>query len=298
MISQEEFFIPLTESFNFMRTNSDTIVVGDDVYDSDGASYILILGIIECKRISIDKVTTLDVSTCFGDSTGSIHLYVTGGFGEPYQYSFDNGLTYNDDAYLDNLPVGDYKIVVSDRENCTHPGDLQTINQPEPLLVELVSSSGTSTNVDGEIVVAASGGSGPYTFTLQPGGLEQGFGTFSIAPGDEGFYFVEVTDTQNCGPVSTDSIGIFVLSDGFDLSENGVKLYPNPTSGVITLEMPYDGTEATLEVLSLTGQVLVSRQVYSAGGVIHETIDLSNLSKGMYMIRVEGQTLRSGVVVN
>jgi len=285
-------------TFNLMRTNSDTIVIGDDIYDSDGASYILILGIIECQRISIDKVTTLDVSTCFGDSTGSIHVYVTGGYGEPYQYSFDNGITYVDDAYLDNLSVGDYKIVVSDKENCSQSGNMETINQPEPLMVELVSSSGTTSEMDGEIVVAASGGSAPYIYTLQPGGVDQSVGTFSIAPGEEGLYLVEVTDAQNCGPVSTDTIGIFVLSDGLDLSEYGVKLYPNPTSGVITLEMPFNGAEATLEVLSLMGQVMMSHQVYSAGGVINETVDLSNLSKGMYMIRVEGQTLRSGVVVN
>ena len=78
----------------------------------------------------------------------------------------------------------------------------------------------------------------------------------------------------------------------------GVKMYPNPSSGVITLEMPFEGPEATLEVLSLTGQVMLSRQAFSNGGMINETIDLSELSKGMYMIRVDGQSLNSGVVLN
>ncbi len=62
--------------------------------------------------------------------------------------------------------------------------------------------------------------------------------------------------------------------------------------------MPFEGSEATLEVLNLTGQVIVSRQVYSSGGIINETFDISDLAKGMYMLRVDGQTLRSGVVVN
>ena len=66
----------------------------------------------------------------------------------------------------------------------------------------------------------------------------------------------------------------------------------------MTLEMPYVAMEATLEVLSLSGQVMISRQVYSSGGVIRETINVSDLAKGMYMLRIGGQTLRSGIVVN
>ncbi len=62
--------------------------------------------------------------------------------------------------------------------------------------------------------------------------------------------------------------------------------------------MPFEGAEATLEVLNLMGQVMVSRQVYANGGMINETFDISDLAKGMYMLRVAGQTLRSGVVVN
>ncbi len=67
---------------------------------------------------------------------------------------------------------------------------------------------------------------------------------------------------------------------------------------MITVEMPYEGFECSLEILSLAGQVVRSRQVYSSGGVIRETLDVSDLSKGMYMLRVDGQTLKSGIVVN
>jgi len=67
---------------------------------------------------------------------------------------------------------------------------------------------------------------------------------------------------------------------------------------MITLEMPYEASECTLEVLSLTGQVVINRKVYTTGGLLKETIDVSDLSKGMYLMRVDGQTLRSGIVVN
>ena len=67
---------------------------------------------------------------------------------------------------------------------------------------------------------------------------------------------------------------------------------------MITLELPYEAPECTLEVLSLTGQVIMSRKAFTNGGLLKETIDVSGLSKGMYIIRVDGQSLRSGVVVN
>ncbi len=246
----------------------------------------------------MDNVFPSDVLSCFGDSTGALEIQVAGGFGEPYQYSIDNGLTYFDDQRFLDLPAGEYEIVVLDRADCPENYGLVTINQPDTLMIELISSSDITTGADGSIVVAASGGTSPITYTLQPTGTVQGFGTYTFSAGDEGKYIVEVNDGQGCGPVAIDTIEIR-NAVGVDYSSIlDVKIYPNPTSGMITLEMPYEGSEFTLEVLSLTGQIVLSRQVYSTGGVLIETIDVSDLSKGMYMLRVDGKTLRSGIVVN
>ncbi len=285
--------------YTLMRTNSDLIVVGDSIYTSDGTSFYMVLGVIGCLPISVDNVIVSDVETCFGDSTGALQILATGGFGSPWQYSIDNGLSYQPDiAYFPDLPAGDYPVVVIDKENCAQPGPVISIVQPDTLMIELVSSSDITNDADGSIVVAASGGSSPYTYTLQPNGTIQGFGTYTFGIGDEGRYVVEVNDAQNCGPVAIDSIDIN-STVGVDYSSTlEVRIYPNPTSGMLTLEMPYEGSECILEVLSLTGQVVMSRQVYSIGGVLRETIDVSDLSKGMYMLRVAGQTLRSSIVVN
>ncbi|MEN8202178.1 MAG: T9SS type A sorting domain-containing protein [Bacteroidota bacterium] len=294
----KEFFKTEEEIYTLMRTDADRIIIGDSTYNSVGNPFYMILGVKGCLPISIDNVITQDVSTCYGDSKGAIRIFSTGGFGEPFTYSIDNGMTFSNNSYLDKLPAGDYQVVVKDKENCKKYGGVETIKQPDSLMIELVSTSGIAEDDYGVIVVAALGGLPPYTFTLQPGGVIQDFGTYTFAPGEEGEYVVEVNDAQNCGPVSTDTIAIIVLSDGVDLSELGVKLYPNPSSGAITLEMPFEGVECTIEVLSLTGQIMLSRQAFSNGGMINENIDLTNLSKGMYMIRVDGQTLKSGVVLN
>ncbi len=285
--------------YSVIRTDSDLLILGDSVYTSSNGKFYIAVGVIGCLPISVDNVIVSDVETCYGDSTGALQILATGGFGSPWQYSIDNGLSYQSDiAYFPDLPAGDYPVVVIDKENCAQPGPTVSVIQPDTLMIELVSSSDITNDADGSIVVAASGGTSPYTYTLQPTGTDQGFGTYTFSAGDEGKYIVELNDGQNCGPVAIDTIEIR-NTVGVDYSSIlDVKIYPNPTSGMITLEMPYEGSECMLEVLSLTGQVVMSRQVYSTGGVLRETIDVSDLSKGMYMLRVAGQTLRSSIVVN
>ncbi len=286
--------------YTLMRTNSDLLVLGDSIYTSDGTSFYMVLGVIGCQSISIDNIIKQDVNTCYGDSTGALQILATGGFGAPWKYSIDNGLSYQDIAYFGDLPAGDYAVVVIDAENCTQPGPVVSVGQPDTLKVQVITTQDITLEADGLIEVSATGGTSPYVFTLQPGGTPQVLGIFNFASGDSGLYVVEVNDLNNCGPAATDTIEIKDLTHvGFqDFSSMQLKVYPNPASGLITLEMPFDGVACSVELLSLTGQVVLSRQVYSSGSVIRETIDVSDLAKGMYMLRIDGQTLKSGIVVN
>ncbi len=76
-----------------------------------------------------------------------------------------------------------------------------------------------------------------------------------------------------------------------------MKVFPNPATDLVTIEMPMEASEITMEVLSLAGQVMMVHQAYTTGGVLRETLDVSDLAQGMYMLRVNGQTLKSAIVV-
>ena len=73
------------ELYTLMKTNSDQLLIGDSIYISDGSSYYMILGVIGCDPITIDNAIPTDVSTCYGDSTGSIQVSASGGFGAPWK---------------------------------------------------------------------------------------------------------------------------------------------------------------------------------------------------------------------
>ena len=156
----------------------------------------------------------------------------------------------------------------------------------------------------GTLTVIATGGiDDDYEFLLIPDIPElvnpSTIGSFSFALKDSGKYVVAVNNNENCGPSETDTVEINVVRtvdiEGFDGVV--VKMYPNPTSDFVTLEMPYDADECPLEVISMTGQVVLQQKIYPNSGMISEVIDLSKVPKGLYMIRIDGRSLKSAVVV-
>ncbi|TNF32374.1 MAG: hypothetical protein EP314_00105, partial [Bacteroidetes bacterium] len=84
------------------------------VTDDNGCSQDFSFDIIEPDPITISLAVT-DV-TCEGGSDGAIDLTVSGGTG-PYTYQwYPLGQTTED---IDNLPAGDYSVVVTDANGCT-----------------------------------------------------------------------------------------------------------------------------------------------------------------------------------
>jgi aminopeptidase-like protein len=133
--------------------------------------------------------TNVDV-LCFGNSTGSIDVSVSGGT-SPYTYNWGGGITTQDRT---GLAAGTYTVTVTDANNCTAKTVSATITQPPALVV-------TETNVDvlcfgnstGSIDVSVSGGTAPYTYNWGGGITTQDRSNLAA-----GTYTVTVTDANNC----------------------------------------------------------------------------------------------------
>ena len=57
--------------------------------------------------------------------------------------------TFND------LPAGEYSIMVVDKENCSQTGPTVTITEPDTLIIEVFSTSDITQEADGSIIVTA-----------------------------------------------------------------------------------------------------------------------------------------------
>ncbi|RPD39472.1 gliding motility-associated C-terminal domain-containing protein [Chitinophaga barathri] len=135
---------------------------------------------------------------CNGGTDGSITLSGTGGTA-PYTYLWGDGQTT---ATITNLAAGTYTCTITDSQGCTGVVNV-TITQPIAIAA-IVSQTDVDCNGNftGTAFVAASGGTGPYTYNWAPSG-----GTGSIATGlAAGVYTCTITDTRGCTGIATVTI--------------------------------------------------------------------------------------------
>ena len=79
--------------------------------------------------------------------------------------------------------------------------------------------------------------------------------------------------------------GIVSVNEEYTSSTVGV--YPNPTHGVVTLNINNEtATEFVVNIYNVTGALVSSTTFALNGGVLNENIDLSSYVNGIYMIRI------------
>jgi len=129
-------------------------------------------------------------------------------------YSVGNGVpdvTTNTNPYtFENLPEGEYIVFVVDQVGCSNSyiSNPVTITAPEPL-----SLGATLTNVsvlggsDGVIEVDATGGTGPFTATINGGSqMTSADGNFVFSGLSAGEYEIVVTDANGCEITTTQTL--------------------------------------------------------------------------------------------
>jgi gliding motility-associated-like protein len=145
------------------------------------------------------------VTSCWGDSTGAFTLHVTGGTGIK-EFSLQGG-PFQTDSTFNNLPGGDYNLVVRDAMGCTAPTTV-IIASPDIIAVDslLVLPVTCYGDTNGSILIAGSGGTPPYIYTLNPGSVSNATGIFNnLVPGT---YTITVEDAQACPAHTTPTLEV------------------------------------------------------------------------------------------
>jgi gliding motility-associated-like protein len=141
------------------------------VTDNNGCtqSYSPIVSQPPILEILLDSTNTRD-ARCFSDSTGQIRIAVGGGNGEPYTYAWSN--TQSITPVANNLPKGDYTVIVSDPKGCkdtlTH-----TLSEPNQIFMTFKQPTTPICNDEATVmkVDSAFGGLGnsPFVYTVDFG---------------------------------------------------------------------------------------------------------------------------------
>jgi gliding motility-associated-like protein len=150
--------------------------------------------ILDPALFSIDKVNATD-NTCYGGEEGALEILVTGS-GNNFQYSIDDGVTYQADNQFYNLAAGNgYRVRVMEDSLCykDYTGSVE-IGQPDSINIAYRLKSPTcETCNDGKLTINLSGGTPPYVITLS--GAPVGLITETLGVGS---YVILVSDANHC----------------------------------------------------------------------------------------------------
>ncbi len=207
-----------SNQFTNLAANTYNVVVQDD----NGCLVSAQSVITNQAAPSVTNVVAADVK-CYGLANGSVTVSASGGTGA-LQYSVNNGSTFQSGNYFNNLPQGNYQIVVQDANGCTATSSA-TIQQPAQLVVSAAATGTTCSSANGLINVTANGGVGLLTYSSDSGITYQASAQFTSV--NAGSYTIVVQDSNHCtaqtavtvtdapGPVLSPSTVVNVLCNGF-----------------------------------------------------------------------------------
>src|SRR5204862_282011 len=132
-----------------------------------------------CTGVTISVTGTTTNPTTPTGTNGTITANASGGVA-PYTYSI-NGTTFQSSNVFNTLAVGSFTVTAKDANGCTGTGNFTLLS---PCAGVTITVNGTLTHpttqggTNGSIAASASGGVGPYTYSLNNGTF-QASGTFS-----------------------------------------------------------------------------------------------------------------------
>ncbi|MCX6275184.1 MAG: GEVED domain-containing protein [Bacteroidetes bacterium] len=150
-----------------------------------------------------------------------------------------------------------------------------------------------STLVESYATPGASGATS-YNWTVPAGSTiigGQGSANISVMIGSTAG-LIGVTASNDCGTSGTRTFAIGIPCRQGQV-ENSItsanaSLYPNPTSGKTTLKFEsMNAAKYVISVVDVTGRIIISDEMTAAEGINMHELDLTQVSKGIYLVRME-----------
>ncbi len=233
------------------------------------------LTITEPAAVTINSQIVSDVSTCFGDHTGSITINASGGTGTLY-YSIDGATNYYDNGGIfTNLYAGTYIVVIKDDNLCTVNGDTLTVGQPSQIIIDSETKSDVSTcfgDSTGQITITAHGGIAPLEYSVNSGTTFQASNIFNNLPSNS--YSTVVRDANGCSVTGQSHL----IGQPPLLLINDVN-----TTDVSTC---YGGNDGTIHIVTNGGGTPAYEFSVDGGGSYFPSNDFTALTAGIYDVIV------------
>lgn len=167
------------------------------VKDSNNCDSTLYFTIPSVASPQIDSIIFSNPSCIASD--GQISVFINGST-SGLQYSINGGNTFQSSNVFSNLGVGTYLVVIENQSNCFSDSLIHLTNPNSPN-ISVNSDSPTCGQTDGTIEINATGGTAPYSFSINNGLTYQPNNIFSGLSGN--VYNISVQDASGCTATTT-----------------------------------------------------------------------------------------------
>ena len=247
-----------SSEYNYSETACNIYVLNGQSYDSSNVYQQLLITAKGCDSIINADLIILN-STTSSLSTANC-----------YQFQAPSGkILTASGTYLDTIPnvVGCDSIITID------------------LTINSVDSSVTQSG----IILSANENNAYYQwYDCSSNQIVSGATNQSYTPNQNGSYAVQVTGQNGCVDSSMcytiNSVGL--IESNFD---NDIIIYPNPTSGILKLDLGSRYDKLQVKVLTFEGKIVQSQQL--SGQIMN--LNLSELADGIYFIQLQSDEQRA-----
>jgi PKD repeat protein len=250
----------------------DTSIVYIDVYDSPKA------------KISLsNKTQCLNQNTFnFKDSTTIVSGIITSRF-----WSFGDGTTsslINPVKTYSNIGIYNVKLITISNNGCSDSTTVTVTVLNNPVAGSI---AGPNTNIQTNTQYLYNINqqlNHTYEWQIENGAIISGQGTNAIniqwLNNGKGLLRCIITNTNNC--TDTAKLQLNVGPTGInDIKNSNIKIYPNPTNNIINIEGLNKNVNNTIQIFDVQGKLVITKTINEKG-----TIDLSELNKGVYVIKI------------